>query len=107
LGHIRNVDLIAYILRTFEDPSVVALSGAIDPKTDLEVLETELLLADLEVLGRRIEKIERLARVGAEGALEEKTHLSILTKHLQRVRAGARFGGCLRKYSPKRMHSTC
>lgn len=82
LGHIRNVDLIAYILRTFEDPSVVALSGAIDPKSDLEVLETELLLADLEVLGRRIEKIERLARVGAEGALEEKTRLSILYEAL-------------------------
>lgn len=78
LGHIRNVDLIAYILRAFDDPSVVSLSGSIDPKADLEVLETELLLADLEVLGRRLEKIERLARVGAEGAMEEKTHLSLL-----------------------------
>lgn len=78
LGHIRNVDLIAYVLRGFEEPSVVALSGKIDPLEDITVLETELWLADIEVLGKRLEKLEKLARVGQEEALEQKGGLSEL-----------------------------
>lgn len=93
LGHIRNVDLVAYVLRGFEDTSVVALSGKIDPLEDLAVLETELLLADIEVLGRRLEKIDRLARVGQEEALEQKAGLSALHHALSHGRSRADIRG--------------
>ena len=55
LGHIRDVDAVVHVLRCFEDPEVVHVSGKLDPLRDLEVIQTELVLADLETLQRRLE----------------------------------------------------
>ena len=70
LAHIRDVDAIAHIVRCFEDPDVVHVHGPIDPKQDIEVINTELILADLETIRRRKEKIDKMARVGNKGAKE-------------------------------------
>lgn len=62
LGNIREVDAIAHVVRCFEDPNVAHVMTRVDPVRDVAVIETELLLADLEVLNRSIEKRERLWR---------------------------------------------
>ena len=62
LGHIRNVDAIAHVVRLFEDGDVVHVSGKIDPVDDLETINTELMLADLEMLEKRRDKAYKIAR---------------------------------------------
>jgi ribosome-binding ATPase YchF (GTP1/OBG family) len=64
LAHIREVDAIAYVLRCFDDPDVVHVGGRVDPLADAEIVETELMLADLEALERRIEPLEKRVRGG-------------------------------------------
>jgi GTP-binding protein YchF len=59
LGHIRDVDAILHVVRCFDDPNVVHVSAHPDPKEDIEVINTELALADLDQLERKIEKLER------------------------------------------------
>ncbi len=62
LGHIRSVDAIAHVVRVFENQDVVHVAGKVDPADDLEVIITELMLSDLEVLEKRRDKASKLAR---------------------------------------------
>ena len=64
LGHIREVDAIAHVLRCFEDGAITHVSGRVDPLADAEIVDTELLLADLESLERRREPLIKKARGG-------------------------------------------
>lgn len=64
LGHIREVDALLHIVRCFDDPDIVHMTGVIDPVRDMEIINTELLLADLETLEKRLEKTERLLKTG-------------------------------------------
>ena len=64
LGHIRGVDALAHIVRCFDDPDVVHVHGSIDPLRDIEVIETELILADLDSIVQRIQKVEKKAKAG-------------------------------------------
>src|SRR5437660_5459372 len=64
LGHIREVDAIAHVLRCFPDGDVVHVEGSVDPIRDAETVETELMLADLESLERRITPLAKRARGG-------------------------------------------
>ncbi|MBI5238509.1 MAG: redox-regulated ATPase YchF [Deltaproteobacteria bacterium] len=70
LGNIRSVETIAHIVRCFQNPDVVHVDGKVDPKADIEVVETELILADLDAVERRIEKTERLLKSGGKAATE-------------------------------------
>jgi len=71
LGHIREVDAIAHIVRCFEDENVVHVDGKVDPLRDIEVVETELVLKDLETVERKLAEIERRAKSGDEKAADE------------------------------------
>ncbi len=71
LANIREVDTIAHVVRCFEDPNVVHVAGKVDPKTDIEVIEAELMLADLEAIEKRLFKSEKLAKTGDKKAIEE------------------------------------
>ncbi|HUL29846.1 MAG TPA: GTPase, partial [Thermodesulfobacteriota bacterium] len=71
LGHIRNVDAIAHTVRCFINENVAHDLGSIDPKRDIEVINTELILADLETLEKRIAKTDKMHRVGAKEAAME------------------------------------
>jgi GTP-binding protein YchF len=82
LGHIRECDAIALVVRAFEDPDVVHVEGALDPLRDLEVVELELQLADLETVTRRLEKLEKTARVAKEKAAETIEALRRVRDHL-------------------------
>src|SRR3990167_6581360 len=62
LGHIKEVDAILHIVRCFEDPDVVHVSGNIDPARDVEVVQTELCLKDLDTVANRIKKWEKNAK---------------------------------------------
>lgn len=66
LDHIRNVDAIAHTVRCFVNENVAHDFGSIDPVRDIEVVNTELLLADLQTLERRMAKAEKLRRVGSK-----------------------------------------
>jgi len=71
LGHIRAVDAVVHVVRLFEDPEIVHVTGRPDPVRDIRIVQTELILADIEVAERRKEKAERLARVGQKEARQE------------------------------------
>ena len=77
LGHIRQVDAIAHVVRCFEDDNVVHVAGAIDPLRDREIINTELILADLETVGRRLDKARSQAKSGDKGY---KAQAAILEK---------------------------
>ena len=62
LANIRETDAIAYVLRCFEDPNVIHVANRVDPLADAEVVETELMLADLESLEKRRNGVERRLR---------------------------------------------
>lgn len=70
LGHIREVDAILHLLRCFKDPDVVHVGGAVDPLRDAEIIETELMLADLDSLERRLNALVKRARGGDKEAKE-------------------------------------
>lgn len=82
LGHIRNVDAIVHIVRLFEEENVTHVSGKLDPAGDLETIMTELALADLEVIERRIGKTEKNTRCGDKEAQKELAILQELYKNL-------------------------
>lgn len=69
LGHIRSVDAIAHIVRCFEDPDVIHVAGSVDPKRDIDIINTELILADLEGIEKRFDKTARLAKTGDKNAI--------------------------------------
>ncbi|MEK7678675.1 MAG: redox-regulated ATPase YchF, partial [Deltaproteobacteria bacterium] len=86
LGNIRSVDTIAHIVRCFQDPDVVHVDGKVDPKSDIEVVETELILADLDAVERRIEKTERLLKTGGKAAMEVMQACGVLKAKLEQGR---------------------
>lgn len=80
LQHIREVDAIAQMVRMFDDPDVTHVHGGVDPRRDIEVINLELILADLESVQKRLERVTRDARGGDKDALLEKEALEkILT----------------------------
>lgn len=62
LGHIRDADAIVHVVRCFTDPNVVHVSGELDPGDDVEIINTELMLADLQQLERKVERLSRQAK---------------------------------------------
>ena len=68
LGHIRQVDAIAHIVRCFDDGDVVHVDGSVDPSRDIEVIQTELNLADLDTVEKRIQRSQKQARSGDKKA---------------------------------------
>ena len=86
LHHIRETDAIAQVVRCFDDPNVVHVAGEIDPTSDLETIDTELALADLEGVGRAIDKAERKARAGEKEAAAMLAVYERLQDHLSNGR---------------------
>ncbi len=69
LSHIREVDAIVHVVRCFDNEKIIHVSGSIDPKRDIEVIETELALADLEQVTKFLDKNEKVARQNKEKSL--------------------------------------
>ena len=81
LSHIRNVDAIAHVLRCFTAGNVPHVYEDVDPKRDMEIVETELIIADLEIVEDRLDKIERIARVSKDKGAAE-TEVLTRVKHI-------------------------
>jgi ribosome-binding ATPase len=71
LGHIKQVEAILHVVRCFDDPNIIHVSGSVDPIRDIEVIDTELCLKDLETITVRFEKNEKLAKSGDKDAKEK------------------------------------
>ena len=82
LSHIREVDAIAQVVRTFTDDDITHVEGDLNPVRDIEIINTELIFADLESLERRKEKVEKQARSGEKEYVEELKELNRLTDKL-------------------------
>src|SRR4051812_24035901 len=66
LGHIRETNAIAHVVRCFSDPNVIHVDGSVDPLRDISVIDTELILADLETVAKRYNAMEKAARAGTD-----------------------------------------
>jgi len=85
LAHIREVDAIAHVLRCFEDSDVTHVEGKIDPLADIETIETELMLADLDSLEKRVAPLEKKNKSGDK---EAKEALDLMERSLALLREG-------------------
>jgi hypothetical protein len=85
LANIREVDAVAYVLRCFEESDVTHVEGRIDPIADAETVETELMLADLESLEKRLPNIEKKAKGGDK---EAKLQAAVIAKAIEVLAAG-------------------
>ena len=82
LGHIRECDAIAHVVRCFDDENVVHVHGSVDPEGDIETIDTELLLADLATVERRLERTSKAAKGGGVKLKAEAAELERLRDHL-------------------------
>ena len=85
LAHIREVDAVAYVLRCFEDDDITHVENRIDPVSDADTVETELMLADLDSLEKRLTALEKKAKGGDK---EAKGQAAVIEKVLPLLREG-------------------
>ncbi len=88
LANIREVDAIAHVVRCFADGDVTHVEGRIDPIADIETVETELMLADLESLEKRMDALEKRAKGNNEDAKEARETLDFVKRALALLREG-------------------
>jgi ribosome-binding ATPase len=88
LAHIRQVDAIAHVVRCFEDPNVSHVDNRIDPIADIDTIETELMLADLDSLERRLDGLEKKAKGNDKEAAEAAAALALVQRALPLLRDG-------------------
>jgi ribosome-binding ATPase len=82
LSHIRDTQAIVIVLRIFKDPDIIHVENSVDPLRDLETINTELILKDLEIVDRRIDKLEGEARTGDKKAIKNLEVLKSLREKL-------------------------
>ena len=82
LANIRETDAVAQVVRCFENDDVVHVAGKVDPVTDIEIINTELVLADLETVEKALDRATRNAKSGAKDAVARKELLERVRDHL-------------------------
>ncbi len=82
LANIRETDAIAHVVRCFEDPDVVHVAGRIDPEADIEVIDTELALADLETVERALARAQKASKAGDKEAIARAALYERVRRHL-------------------------
>jgi len=103
LANIREVDAIAHVVRCFEDTDITHVDGKIDPIADIETIETELMLADLDSLERRVDALEKKARGNDR---EAKETLDLVQRALKPLREGKPARVVERKPEEEKLFST-
>jgi ribosome-binding ATPase len=84
LSHIRNVDAVAHVLRGFGTKTVPHVYSDVDPQRDMEIVETEILISDLQIVEERLDKVERLAKVSKEKGVQERDLLLRIKQTLEK-----------------------
>ncbi len=87
LAHIRETDAIAHVVRCFVDDDIIHVAGGVDPLRDIEVINTELALADLESVTKAQERAAKLARAGDKSAIARQGLLQRVQEHLNQGQA--------------------
>lgn len=83
LANIREVGVIAHVVRCFENPDIIHVSNKIDPESDIQTIDIELALADYDTIDKRLQKVQKLTRISKDDAKEN----AVLIPLLQRVKA--------------------
>jgi GTP-binding protein YchF len=83
LANIRECDAIAHIVRCFDDPNIIHVAGRVDPVSDIDVIDTELALADLQTVEKQLHRYTKVAKTGAAG--EEKKEAQRLVAALEKI----------------------
>jgi GTP-binding protein YchF len=91
LSHIRTVDAIVHIVRCFDDPNIIHVNGPINPKYDIEVIETELILKDLETIEKRLSDTEKRSKTSDKKIKSEIEFYINLKNHLLSGRSARHF----------------
>ena len=92
LSHIREVDAIVHVVRCFDDPDIVHVDGSVDPVRDIEVIDTELILKDLDTVDKRAQRTAKAARVGDKDGMREAEVVTALKAHLEGGNPARTFG---------------
>ncbi len=82
LAHIRETQAIAQVVRCFEDENIVHVSGRVNPLEDIDIINTELCLADQETIDKALQKVLKLSRSGNKEAKTQQEQLELIAKHL-------------------------
>ncbi len=82
LAHIREAEAIAHVVRCFEDDNVIHVAGQVDPLADIEIIHTELILADMDTVDRAIKRVSRATKSGDKTACTQLELLERLQQHL-------------------------
>ena len=82
LANIREVDMILHVVRCFSNDDIIHVNGAVDPFSDMDIIETELRIKDLDTVNNRIEKVQKLSRSGDKKANIELQFLLLLKQSL-------------------------
>lgn len=104
LENIRRTDAIVHVVRCFDDENIIHVEGGADPKRDIEIIELELIMADMELVERRIEKAKKAGKGGDKKFLHEAEVFEGLNEHLNEGRS-ARSYDC--SEDEKELISTC
>jgi len=91
LSHIREVEAIIHIVRCFDDDNIVHVEGKIDPKSDIEIIETELILKDLDTIDKRLDRAGKSLKTGDKRIKLEVETLTALKDHLATSRLAKYF----------------
>ena len=86
LAHIREVDALVHVVRCFEDENILHVDGDVDPGRDIETVHIELIAADRETVGRRMEKALKLVKTGERSHAEEAETAKVLAEHLDNLK---------------------
>ena len=87
LGHIREADSVLLVVRDFHDPDVSHVEGTVDPSRDIDVIELELQLADLDTVQRRLDRVERNARLQKQKDIDQIALLQRVRDHIDQGRS--------------------
>lgn len=91
LSNIRETEMILHIVRCFEDENITHVEGGVDPVRDVEIIQTELILADIEQLNKKIDRLSREAKANAKGAKEMLEIANSLLSHLNEGKSASSF----------------
>ena len=91
LSHIREVDAVAHVVRCFEDGEIVHVDGSIGPRRDIDTINLELVLSDLDLVERRIDRCKKAGKGGEKKFLAEAALFERLQKHLEEGKSARSF----------------
>jgi GTP-binding protein YchF len=86
LGHIKQTDAIVHVVRCFDDPNIIHVAGGVNPLRDIDVINTELMLSDLDSVEKRFAKTDKVAKTTADAKL--KAEAATIKKILDALQAG-------------------